>query len=418
MGLKVLILSMLIIAASLTQTGCWDHQEAEGLGIVLATALDQAPEGRVRLTAQIISPKGLVGGGQVGGGGGAVGGASSPYRNVSVEGSTIFDCIRLLSLESPRQLFFAHNQTILISEELARNRGIEEIIDFFDRNPQIRRSNWVLIAQSDISSIMELPGDITSTPSQRIPAIISEQWLSSYYPDIQLGDFLEALETEGSDAFAMGIQVVFNESEVRDKLAKGSSNGDQRQEPVGVLIKVGSTAVFNGNKLAGWLNEKESRGLLWVTGKVKGGVITVPCRTENGSREGQRLSLEILRNESKIEPELIDGELSVTVKIKASTNIQESECMEELDKPGAISSIEEALAGAIQLEVEAALAKAQQEYGSDIFGFGPAVHRKYPGVWKEIKADWQETYHDLPVYVEIDTRIARTGLVTKPVQVQ
>lgn len=181
-GLKTLVLSMLIFAASLTQPGCWDQQEVERLGIVLATALDQAPDGRVRVSVQTINPKALVGGG-LGGGGGGFGG-TRPFRNRSTEGISIFDCIRLLSLESPRQLFFAHNQIILISEELARNRGIEELVDFFDRNPQIRRSNWVLISRSDNSTILEMPGEIVAPASQRIAGIIREQRLSSYFPAI------------------------------------------------------------------------------------------------------------------------------------------------------------------------------------------------------------------------------------------
>lgn len=415
-GLKALVLSLLILAMSLTQPGCWDQQEVERLGIVLATALDQAPDGRVRLTVQTINPKAIAGGGG-GGGGGAPGGLTRPFRNRSTEGSTIFDCIRLLSLETPRQIFFAHNQVILISEELARNRGIEELIDFFDRNPQIRRSNWVLISRSDISSVLELPGEITVPASQRIAGIIREQRLSSYFPATQLGDFLESLESEGSEAIAAGIQVEPSESEVRDRIARDSPGGIRREMAIGDEIKVGGTAVFSGNKMVGWLDERESRGLLWVRGKVKGGVITVPCTSGGGGGgEEKRFAMEILHSDAKIEPKLTDGELSITVKVNADTNIQEAECQEELDKPETIKTIEQALSGAIRGEVEAALAKAQHEYRSDVFGFGEAVHRKYPGLWKESKDNWKEIYPELPVYVEVEAKIARTGLISKPVQ--
>jgi len=294
-GLKALVLSLLILTAALTQPGCWDQQEVERLGIVLATALDQAPDGRVRLTVQTINPKAIAGGGGGPGvGGGGAGGGARPFRNRSAEGSTIFDCIRLMSLESPRHLFFAHNQIILISEELARSRGIEELIDFFDRNPQIRRSNWVLISRSDISSVLELPGEITVPASQRIASIIREQRLSSYFPATQLGDFLESLETEGSEAIATGIQVEPNETEVRDRIARDSPEGIRRAMAIGSNVKVGGTAVFSGNKMAGWLDERESRGLLWVRGKVKGGVITVPCTSGGGGGgEDKRFSMEI-----------------------------------------------------------------------------------------------------------------------------
>lgn len=223
------------------------------------------------------------------------------------------------------------------------------------------------------------------------------------------------METEGGEAYATGIQVDPNESEVRDKIAREPVEGIRRAMAVGSELKVGGTAVFKGNKMAGWLDERESRGLLWVRGKVKGGIITVSCGSGGGG--DQRFSIEILSNGSKIEPELVDGELSVTVKITADTSIQEAECRQELEKPEVIKSIENSLADAVRGEVEAALARAQREYRSDVFGFGEAVHRKYPGVWKEVKNDWKEIYPDLPVYVEVDARIARTGLVTKPVEI-
>ena len=128
-----------------------------------------------------------------------------------------------------------------------------------------------MISRSDISSMLELPGETVAPASQRIASIIREQRQSSYFPATQLGDFLESLETEGSEAFATGIQVEPNESEVRDKIARGSSDEDKRTKAIGAVEKVGGTAVFSGNKMAGWLDERESRGLLWVRGKVKVG---------------------------------------------------------------------------------------------------------------------------------------------------
>ncbi len=373
-GLKCLALCALIVVTALSLQGCWDQQEVERLGIVLTTAIDLAPDGRVMLTVQVINPKSLAGGG-----GGGVGGAAGArgFRNVSVEGSTIFDCIRLLSLESPRELYFAHNMAIMISEEFARD-----------------------------------------PPSQVIASIIRQQRLSSYYPDIQLGDFLETLETEGSDAYAAGIQVEPNEAEVRDKISGSSSLLDGHPKPTGSIIKIGGTAVFKGNKMAGWLDERESRGLLWVKGRVKGGVITVPCISGEGGVEGPRFSLEIIRNASKIQPELTEGELGVTVRVDIQANILEAECPEELDKPEVIASIEQLLAAAVQGEVEDVLTKAQREYKADVFGFGTVFHRKYPVVWKEIKENWIDIYPGLPVYIEVNAVITRTGLVNKPAQVR
>jgi spore germination protein KC len=113
---------------------------------------------------------------------------------------------------------------------------------------------------------------------------------------------------------------------------------------------------------------------------------------------------------------LSGGELSVTVRIDVETSIQETQCMEELERPEVIKRYEEALAGAVRGEVEAALVKTQREYHSDVFGFGEAIHRRYPGQWKELQPDWSEVYSGLPVYVVVDAKISRTGLITKPVR--
>ncbi|MGR5961558.1 Ger(x)C family spore germination C-terminal domain-containing protein [Bacillus paranthracis] len=33
------------------------------------------------------------------------------------------------------------------------------------------------------------------------------------------------------------------------------------------------------------------------------------------------------------------------------------------------------------------LKKVQKQYGTDIFGFGEAIHRKYPSEWKGLKKE-------------------------------
>ncbi|MGB9803626.1 hypothetical protein [Desulfofundulus sp.] len=104
---------LLLLLTPVLLAGCWDHREVEDLGIVLLTAVDSAPEGRVRLEVQALVPAAVAGGGGgmagMGGGGGG-GGGRKRYLNLSMEGRTIFEAVRRLSMETPRELFFAHNR--------------------------------------------------------------------------------------------------------------------------------------------------------------------------------------------------------------------------------------------------------------------------------------------------------------------
>jgi spore germination protein KC len=51
--------------------------------------------------------------------------------------------------------------------------------------------------------------------------------------------------------------------------------------------------------------------------------------------------------------------------------------------------LEKGTAEEINKEIQGAIAKGY-EYGTDIFGFGIAVYRKYPQKWEEIKDNWSQ----------------------------
>ena len=53
--------------------------------------------------------------------------------------------------------------------------------------------------------------------------------------------------------------------------------------------------------------------------------------------------------------------------------------------------------------------KAQRQYRSDIFGFGEVIHREDAKYWKKIQGEWDEVFPHVPVVVEVDLQIRRTG---------
>ncbi len=407
MMLKRLLLYLLILGIAVTQPACWDQKEVERLGIVLATGVEQAPGGKVRLIVQNISPS-AVGKGSQGGGGGPTA-TSKSYRNRAAEGETLFEANRKLSLETPRQLFFAHNQVIIISEELARSRGILEVMDFFERNPQIRRTTWVVIGEGDIAALLDEPGRLETTPAQRIFGIINERDLSSQYGVRMLGNFLEMLEGDGVQPFTALLKITDNQ-------AQPEKHGDRTAE--GHIIEpndkflINGTAVFRRDKMVGRLNPKESRGLLWVRGEVKGGVLEVHVPGE----EDKTVTLEILRSKTKLKPSISDEQIFITVEINEESNLVETTAILDLTKPETINKLEKLQAEAIRKEVEMALDQAQQEYGVDVFGFGEELHRQYPQQWKEMKNNWADIFPTVQVEVQVEAKIRRTGLITKPVE--
>jgi spore germination protein KC len=408
---RTILLILLTLFILITQPACWDRKEVEQLGIVLATAVEPAPGGRVRLTVQNLNPGALVRGSAAGMGGGGGGGivGNKAYRNRSTEGDTVFEAVRELSRKAPRQLYFAHNQLIILSEDLARQRGVREVLDFFERNPQIRRTTWVLVGKGDLTSLLDEPGRLETTPSQRIFSIINERFLTSQYAVQNLGNFTELMESGNTQPFTAVVEEFPNPAFPEDpahRFMEGHIPEPHHE------IKITGTALFRRDRLAGSLNPEESRGLLWVRGEVKGGIIEVP----DPEGKGGLISLEILRSKTKLQPEIRGGRIFVTVDIREESNLGETTGPLDLSRPETIKKLEALQAGAIRSEVESALAKAQQEYGVDVFGFGEAVHRKFPEQWKEIKKDWPDLFPLVQVQVVVDAKIRRTGMISKPVE--
>lgn len=177
-------------------------------------------------------------------------------------------------------------------------------------------------------------------------------------------------------------------------------------------VKVSGTAVFRHYKLTGWLDEKETRGLLWATGKIKSGIIVVPA-PESGDK---LVALEILRAKGEVKPEITDGNLTITVEVKEEGNLgEEQPDSVDITKPGVLEELEERKKAAIEDEIMAAVFKAQ-ELNADVFGFGEAVRRKYPKQWKQLEDKWDEIFPTLEVNMLVDAKIRRTGKITKPAE--
>lgn len=83
-------------------------------------------------------------------------------------------------------------------------------------------------------------------------------------------------------------------------------------------IMLDGTAVFKSDRMVGELNINETRGLLWVLGKVHSGIIVFklpPYRHD--------ISMEILEANRQIRPELRNGKPHVTVVIDVEMIIGE-----------------------------------------------------------------------------------------------
>jgi spore germination protein KC len=380
---KIVVVLSLMIFSMVNTAGCWNHRELDSLGIVLGMGIDQAKEkDKVLLTAQVVKPAEI---GSPGKGGGT---GKEPYLNITNTGDTVFEAVRRFTQMANRRMYLAHNEVIILGNELARE-GVRDSLDIFFRDPEPRLTTWILVAKEKAGGVLETVAELEKIPALNLAQLLDEAVATSEIPAVNLNDFCRRLMSKTTAPVASLVEV---------------SEGEKKK-----IARLVGAAVFKEDKLAGYLTLTESRGLLWVLNEIKSGIIVV----KNPKGKGE-VSLEILRAKSKVKVEMKDGTPLFTVEVKEEGNLGEQICTDNLVTQSAWATLEQNQAGVIRQEIKAALQKAQ-DLNTDIFGFGEAIYRKHPALWKELEPRWDEIFPRLEVYIVVETELRRSGMITRPV---
>lgn len=380
-----------VIISALLLSGCWDRRELNTLALVSGVGLDVAgTPGRIYLTLQIIRP-GEIKQPEAGSGGGGSGAAGQTATRVgSSTGETVEQAIKNFTTQTSRCVYFSHSQIIVISRKAAI-RGIYPLLDFFIRNPQPRPTSLVAIADGKASEILLCQDGIEKIGAFGIARSIKAAAEKSLSLAVTLQELTERLMSKTAAPIAPVVEI-YEEKELSGEKIKRT--------------RVRGTAVFKGDKLVGELGLKETRGLLWALGKVKNGVITAP------NHEGC-LSLEIRQASSKVRGEIKGGRMSVKLDIEVESMLTDQQGSKRLATPSGIARLQRVQANIVRGEVLAALARSR-ELNADIFCFGEEFHRRYPELWKDLEARWDELYKNLDVSIKVKSRISDTGTIGEP----
>lgn len=386
-------MSTLLVLILLSLTGCWSNKEIEDLGLIVGTSLDlEKQEGdqeesavqagrhphrdRITITNQFVTAETTGKGTKTGST------QQKAYNNVSETGDAILPTLRNMVLRIDKRAFAEHSKVIIIGEDLARTLDLQKILDFFNREQEMRPSGLLLIAQNRASKILE------SKKPMDIPAF----------------QLVEMTHGHGRTTKILPPTTL---TKIEGKLHSGASFLLQNVVSTNGEIKFSGAAVIEGKtrKLRGFLNEKEIEGLAWITGKGKGGLVkSVDKKT------GQPIIYEVLSMKSNIKPHVDGNNISFDIKIESEGRIAEHWVVS--NKPmetDFLKRVEKTVEEDVERLVENVLDKIQHEYRTDVAGFGNKVRIKYPHVWKNAKKDWDQTFSEVPIKYEVKITIKDYG---------
>lgn len=380
-GKRGVVFLLLILSVILLTTGCWNRKELDRLAIVAAVGIDKGEDQKIKLTVQVIKPGALKSPSSEGGSGKEKG-----VWIIKSSGNTIFDAVRNFVEKSGRKLFWPHTMVIVIGENMAKD-GVLPVIDWFLRDHEMRLQTWVLVTQGEASEVIKGDSGLEKIPASHLEGMIKDSGALSKSVSSNLMEVTNMITCQSSHP-------------VIGRISKNKSGQDEEE----LLLK--GAGVFRKDRLIGWLNPLETRGYLWIKGKVKSGIITIPCP----EHPDQLISLEIIKSKTKVKPRLEMGILKYTIEVDINCNLGEQMCIEDLN-PEMIAVLEDEEHQAVEKEIVALIRKAQEEYKLDILGLGEATMREFPEEWNKVKEQWEEEFPQAEVEVKVNSRLLLTGML-------
>ncbi|WP_183275627.1 Ger(x)C family spore germination protein [Clostridium fungisolvens] len=390
--MKLIFKLISAILISITLVGCWGAREPSQISIVTALGIDKEDD-KYLVTVQILNPGSIALNKNSEG---------TPVTTYRMDGKTIDEAVRKLSLEVPREIFLGHLRLLVFGEDLARE-GVGKTLDYLLRNTEIRSDFYITVVKGEeATKALNI-----LTPLERIPANkiffsleVSERiWAAT--ATIKLFEFIESLEKEGAEPILTSIFVHGN-----NDIGMNMQNIEDVDVPTN--IQIGPIAAFKGDKLVGWLNDPQSTLINILLGDSKGFLIILPWEDPN---EFVNLSAEKLSRKVIVEEVMGKPKIKVNVKIKAS--ITEAMGIIPIDKPTTVTKIEKKTEEYLKLRFSKSTSEIQTQFQTDIFGFGEVIKNEKIDLWKKISKDWDKQFPTVPVEYNVDVEVTGTGITTK-----
>ena len=279
--------------------------------------------------------------------------------------------------------YYSHNRVVIVGEEMAKD-GLQTVFDFLYRNAEMRPYVLVAIARGEAQEILGADFGEVLNPAEEIQNVIMVGAYYSYVPQTEIVDIAITTLEKTSDSYLPIVEL--------------SKDGDSE------LVKASGTAIFNKMKLAGELNEEETKGLLWVNNQIQYGTLVCSTSTQN------MVSAEIIDANTEVDVSVENGKIKYTIKASCALNIDQVDGKEtnSLSREQ-MQEIEQTYAQTIKKQISSAIDKCLGEYKSDVFRFGKRLWQKHPETYREISDNWRESFSELEFEIDAKVQVSKTG---------
>ena len=374
---------ILLIPVIFFLTGCYNYRELNDLAIISGVAVSKNND-TYNITVEVVNPKKEQD---------TSSGKEPDYVIYEGTGKSMQEAFRTIVKESPQKLYGAQIDVLIIDEETARE-GIDDILDFFARDPEVRSEFYVVISKND--ETLKIISPLVNLSSKNI--VNSLKSTNTYMGFVNLVTYHELL----SNFINPHIEIALPSIEMvgNEEVGQNTENIETTTSEANNIIS--NMTVFKDGKMLGYLTEEESLGYNIIMNNSK----TVLIRNEYDI--GDFIVNEIIDSSTEVLPNIKDKE--ITINIKGEASIAEVNYDINLESDKDIKKIEKEFNDNIEKLILNTIDSTNNKYNSDIYGFRDLFYKSNPKKYKKLIKELGDNFlNELNIKVKSNIKIIEKG---------
>ena len=366
-------------------SGCYNYRELNDIGITTAVSIDYK-DNNFYVIAEVINPIKQQD---------ASSSNNSPFVNYNSSSSSLQDAFRKVVLESPRQLYAAQLEIIVLSEEVVNNH-LEEVLEYFARDPEARTEIKIIVAKTeDSTKAITLQTLLTSLSSSNIinSLDLQSKVLGMAYP-VTLNELLN-MYIDPYLEVVLPSMTLYGNYEIGDEKENITTSSPK------AIVKIDGSTITKDNKILGYLDLEESKILNLINGKLKETIIKM------NYYDGYII---FEPNKIKVSRELDIKNNIIKINISGYSKTKEIQSNINLKDPKEVKKLNKALNMELEKKITDTFNSIREKYGTDVFGFQELYYRTNYKYFKENCTNWYEDiYPKIKLEVKANVRLYEKG---------
>lgn len=311
-------------------------------------------------------------------------GKSGTAKNqfISVEASSMDDGINQATSRSSRDIDIGQTKLIMFSSAVLEQPDIfKEVIDYLERDPNLNKMMQVIAVEGKAEDYIKYKPPMEKNVEAYLTGLMESSKKTATILPVTLNELMVLLDQNGNG------------------IVPRVSTDKEKHE-----VMLSGLAVIKDYKLKGYLTPVEVSDLELMRGKLRSGRRVIYKDTHPVDISIDDMSREISVGGDK-------NKLKFNIDIKLEGQIKEYYKGGIIFSKQELNSLEEDFNKSISQQCNIIAKMLQREFTVDPIGFREYLQKYKPGLWKEVKDKWEESYKNADINVTVDSKIRRIGVI-------